>query len=137
MQSQTNPYQSPTEVALEVPATELRRTGLGTFWVVIWILEGGLKASLVVAALWHGFHPLQSLAQEYRAWHPLWFFLLLSFFIVETIGPWIGIYYLTGRRARTIAFEAAMMRTMLVACGSAIGAALLLMLYCELAAPRT
>jgi len=135
MQSDPNPYESPVAVAVEAPAADLRRTGVGTFLVFVWILEGGLKASLLGAAIARGFNPLQSLAREYHGWHPLWFFLVLSFFVVETIGPWIGIYYLTGRRARTITFESAMIRTLLVACASAIGVTLLMMLYCELAGP--
>lgn len=136
MQAQPNPYESPLDIDVEAPKAELRRTGVGTFLLVVWVLEGGLKAALVVAGLMHGFNPLQSAAVEYHAWHPLWFFPALSFLIVETIGPWIGIYYLTGRRARTIPFETAMIRTLLVAASSAIGATLLLMLYCELVGPR-
>lgn len=135
MQSEPNPYESPVAIGVEIPAVELRRPGIGTFLIVVWVLEGGLKASLLVVTLTRGLDPLQSLVHEYQVWHPLWFFLALLFLIVETIGPWIGIYYLTGRRARTITFESAMIRTLLVACGSAFGGTFLLMLYCEVVRP--
>jgi len=132
MQSEINPYESPIAAGVEVTATELRRPAVGTFLMVIWILEGGLKTSLLGAALVRGINPLQNLAREYHSWHPLWFLLVVSFLIVETIGPWIGVYYLTGRRARTISFERAMLRTLQVAVGIAVAGTLLLMLYGEL-----
>lgn len=133
MQPETNPYQSPIAVGVEAPAVELRRPVMGTVLIGIWILEGGFKACLVAAGLLSGWNPLHSLALEYPSWNRLLFFLMVSFFTVETIGPWIGIYYLTGRRSRTIPFDTALVRTLLVAGGIGIAATLLLILYCELA----
>jgi hypothetical protein len=132
MQSDLNPYQSPTAIATEVAPTDIRRPPFGTFLIGIWLLEGGFKAYIVGTGLLRGFNPIPYLADEYHTCNPLVFFLLSSFFIIETIGPWIGIYYLTGRRSRTIPFATALLRTLKVAGGVAIVATLLLMLYCEL-----
>ena len=111
---------------------DFRRPAEGTFLIGLWILEGGFKACLLGASLMHGFNPFPYIAVEYHSWNRLAFLLASSAFIVETIGPWIGIYYLTGRRSRTIPFSSAVLRTLKVAGGVAIIATLLLMTYCEL-----
>jgi hypothetical protein len=133
MDSNINPYETPLEVARESPPEELRRPAMGTALLVLWLVEGGLKAFFVGSALAQGFNPLHSLVEVYPTWNRLLLFALLAFMIVETIGPWIGIYYLTGRRARTIPFDTAMVRTLSIAAGIALGMTMLLMLYCELA----
>jgi hypothetical protein len=87
----------------------------------------------VVGTLLRGFNPLEILPREYSSWNRLVLFLVLSFFIVETIGPWVGVYYLTGRRSRTLPFETAIFRTLCVSVGAAFVATFLLMSCCELA----
>jgi hypothetical protein len=54
---------------------------------------------------------------------------------METIGPWIGIYYLTGRRARRLPFTKAVVRILQMAGGVTLVMSLALMLYLELIAP--
>ncbi len=132
MQSDSNPYTSPTAIGTEVVPTDFRRPAFGTFLIGLWILEGGLKAYVLGAGFMHGFSPFPYIADEYHSWNRLVFLLASSFFIIETIGPWIGIYYLTGRRSRTIPFTTALLRTLKIAGGVAIIATLLLMMYCEL-----
>src|SRR5688572_12010314 len=75
MRAETNPYESPLAAEEEVPAPELRRPAIGTFLICVWVLEGGLKASLLVAGLARGFNPLESLARDYLSWNRLVFFL--------------------------------------------------------------
>ena len=133
MQAETNPYETPVATEAEVATAELRRPLMGTILIGVWLLEGGFKACLLSLALASGSNPLENLAQQYSSWNRLFFFLASSFMITETIGPWFGVYYLTGRRAKTIPFETAIVRTLLVSGGVAIGITLLLMAYCELA----
>lgn len=132
MQSDTNPYESPIATGAEILSTDIRRPAFGTFLIGLWVLEGGFKAYMLGAGFMGGFNPLEYLADDYHSWNRLVFFLVSSFFLIETIGPWIGIYYLTGRRSRTIPFNAALFRTLKVAGGVAIIVTLLLMLYCEI-----
>jgi hypothetical protein len=132
MASEANPYEAPVATGEEIPAPELQRPPMGTMLIGLWFLEGGIKACLVVASLLNGFHPLQSMVEVYSSWNRLIFFLALSFIIVETIGPWIGIYYLTGKRSRTLPFEWAMFHTLWVSAGAALVATAMLMSYCEL-----
>ena len=142
MQTNVNPYEAPLAAGAERPAgtdrpaEELRRPLTGTVLLVLWTIEGGLKAFWLGAALSQGFDPLPSLVEVYPSWNPLLLFLLVAFMTVETIGPWIGVYYLTGRRARTIPFDAAMVRTLAIASAVALALALVLLLYCELAGSR-
>jgi hypothetical protein len=128
-----NPYESPIPVKLEGPAAELRRPAFGTFLIYLWFIEGGFKAFVVIAALSRGVDFLEVLAAEYSTWNRFVFFLVSWFFIVETIGPWIGIYYLTGRRARTIPLERALLQILMTAGGSTAVGVLVLMSYLELA----
>jgi hypothetical protein len=132
MTADLNPYEAPVATELEISTAEPKRPLMGTVLIGLWALEGGFKACLVVAGLVNGFNPLQSMLQEYPSWNRLMFFLVVSFFVVETVGPWIGIYYLTGRRSRTLPFEWAIFRTLLVSVGAAMVATMQLMLYCEL-----
>ena len=134
MMADTNPYEVPATAVAEEAAPEIRRPPFGTVLVVVWILEATFKTYCVGWALSQGFNPLPHLAEEYHATSRLVFFLASSFFIIETIGPWIGIYYLTGRRARTIPFNQALVRTLKLAGGLTIIASLTLMFYFELIA---
>ena len=136
MTARDNPYatQKAKCEALEAAQSEIRRPLFGTFLMVIWLLEGGFKTLLVGKGLASGFNPFPFIVREYRqtSW---WLFLLVSAFLtIETIGPWVGIYYLTGNRARTLRFETALYRTLKVAGIAAIASTLLLMLYCQIAA---
>jgi hypothetical protein len=137
MQSEPNPYESPRATGEEIPSTDIRRPALGTFLIGLWVFEGGFKVYVLVyvlvGAFLRGIDPLQYLAAEYRSWNRLVFFLASTFVMIETIGPWIGVYYLTGRRSRTIPFGAALFRTLMVAGGVALIATSMLMLWCELA----
>jgi hypothetical protein len=126
-----NPYESPAAVSRETPVTELRRPPMGTFLVGLWLLEGGVKALLVLVVVFRGFESFEILAIEYGAWRRVTYFLVSSFFIFETVGPWFGVYYLTGRRARTIPFDKALLRTLMTACGVAMLVTLFMMLYFE------
>ncbi len=129
-----NPYESPAIEGDVEAIAPLRRPAFGTFLIALWIVEGGFKAGLLATAFLSGFNPLAGLAVEFRSWNRLTFLLVALFMIVETIGPWIGIYYLTGRRARTIPFERALGRTLGVAGLAALVLTLGLMLGLELAA---
>lgn len=134
MAVETNPYESPAAIdATELP-TDLRRPPIGTFLVGIWLLEGGFKAYLVGVGLMRDSNPLHDMAQGYHAWNRVAYFLVTALLIIETIGPWIGVYYLTGRRARTIAFERALLYTLAVAGVASVVLSLVLMLYLELTA---
>lgn len=128
-----NPYEAPTlPNDTEVKQEEIVRPVFGTFLLCYWLLEGGFKAYLLGSALARGFNPIPLFVESYSACHWLIFFLVSSFLIFETIGPWIGVYYLTGRRSRTIPMNFAMFKTLKVAGGLAILGTLLLMFYCEL-----
>jgi hypothetical protein len=132
MQAEINPYEASLAAGGDSPADGLRRPAMGTVLLGLWLVEGGVKACIVAMGLASGFNPLESLVEVYPSWNRFWLFLALSFFMVETIGPWIGIYYLTGRRARTFPFDAALQRILGGALGVGSVATLLLMLYCEL-----
>ena len=135
MANRENPYES-TNAKYDIPdlsSTEIRRPLFGTFLIVFWLLEGGFKTYLLVKALFSGFAPFQSIVRAYQHTTLWWFFLISSFLIIETIGPWIGIYYLTGRRAQTIPFEIAFYRILKAAGISTIAIAFALILYCYVA----
>lgn len=139
MTPEPNPYESPIATESKVASPDLRRPVFGTILIGVWILEGGFKVYMLLSSLVQ-FGPqlmLNHLAAAYPDWNRLVFFLYCSFMTVETIGPWIGVYYLTGRRARSTPFHTALIRTLLVAGGIAIVVTLLLMLYCELAGVRS
>jgi hypothetical protein len=135
MESEANPYESPAALSAEESAPSIRRPAFGTFLIGLWILEGAFKAYLLGAGFLKGFNPLQYLADDYHTWNPIIFFLVASFFIIETIGPWIGVYYLTGRRSRTISFDKAIERILKVAGGVTIVLSSVLTIYLELTAP--
>jgi hypothetical protein len=130
--SDVNPYESPASITVEKPAEELRRPPLGTFLIGLWLVEGGIKAFVVIAGIYNGVDPREVLPAEYSMRTSLVFSLIASFLIVETIGPWIGIYFLTGRRARTIPLEKALFQTLKMAGGIAVVAVLALMAYDQL-----
>ncbi len=135
MSLRDNPYATP-KAECDAPAalSEIRRPPFGTFLIVIWLLEGSFKTFLIGKGLASGFNPLPIIVREYQqtSW---WLFLLVSAFLaIETIGPWVGIYYLTGSRARTLPFESALYRTLKVAGTTAIATTILLMLYCQIVA---
>lgn len=135
MAMQANPYEPPIAdcIAPQAASSEIRRPAFGTFLIGLWLLEGSVKVYLVFRILILGFNPIPFIVQDYHQ-SSLWvFFLISSFMIIETIGPWIGIYYLTGRRARTIPFEKALYRTLKTAGAIAIVTTLALMLYCQFA----
>ena len=130
-----NPYEA-SRVESDTPdisPSEISRPPFGTFLIVVWLLEGGFKGYLLAKAIVSGFNPFPFIVREYQQ-TALWLFLLISsFLIIETIGPWVGIYYLTGRRARTIPFESALYRTLKVAGISAFAITFAIMLYCHFA----
>lgn len=135
MATRENPYEAPRAECdtQDTAPSEIRRPPFGTFLIVVWLLEGGFKTYLVGNGLSSGFNPLPFIVREYQQ-TSLWLFLLISsFLIIETIGPWVGIYYLTGRRARTLPFETALYRTLKVAGIFAIALTFILMLYCQVA----
>jgi hypothetical protein len=132
MLAEPNPYQSPAAANTDEPVGEVRRPRLGTLLVGIWTLEAVFKTYLLGMGFSHGFCPLQDLANAYRSWNRVRFFLASSFFIIETVGPWIGIYYLTGRRARTIPFDKALLHILRLAGGITIVASLILAMHLEL-----
>lgn len=129
--SPANPYEPPACVEANSAVDEIRRPPIGTFLVVLWTVEALFKTSVVIVAILRGFNPLH-FADGYRTENRLFFFLIGSFMTIETIGPWIGIYYLTGRRARTIPFEKALLRTLKLAVAIALVIVILLMIYCEI-----
>lgn len=134
MQLESNPYQSPAESGAQEAAPVLRRPAAATFLLGLWLLEGSVKACIVGAALAQGLQPCDLLAREYAGWSRISFLLVASFLLVETIGPWIGVYYLTGRRSRTIPIEKATFRILVAACSAALILTLGLMLCLELTA---
>ena len=132
--TEPNPYEPPSEssAAPAEETTEHQRPSIGTVLIFVWLLEGGIKAFVLGTAFQGGFNPVREFALEYRQWNPVVYFLVASFFVIETIGPWIGIYYLTGQRARTIPFLEALWKTLKLAGVIALTSAMLLVLYCEL-----
>lgn len=136
MATDTNPYESPISEGdtLDDVAAELRRTGTEIFFLVLWFLEGGLKAWLVGLILLSGFDLCAALVEHYQESNTWWFLFSTWFMIIETIGPWFGIYYLTAQRSPTLPLERAFGRTLMVAGGFSIVVTLLLMLYCQLIA---
>ena len=134
MKPDANPYQSPATLNVEEEAAKIRRPARGTFLLVLCILDAGCKTCFLGVCFSHGANPMQFIAHEYQTCSRIFFFLAAAFFILETVAPWIGIYYLTGRRARTIPFDAALVRILKLAGGVTLVASLALMLYLELTA---
>ena len=140
MDTEVNPFESPgSEIAVvsvsEPPGndpSEIRRTPMGTFLIGVWFLEGGLKVWLLASILYSGFDILQAVVELYRESSAGLYFLVAWLLIIETVGPWIGIYYLTGKRSRTIPTENAFWQIFKVTGGFALVATLLVMLYGQL-----
>ena len=108
-----NPYEAPVEpedAEDAGPFDETQRTPfVAKALVSVWVLEGGLKAFFVI-----GLSPPDALdmaRQGYLNSGTLTFLLAAMFILIETIGPWIGVYYLTGARMRNLGFETAIWRT--------------------------
>jgi hypothetical protein len=129
-----NPYESPVTVELPKLAEEHCRPAIGTALLLIWLVEGAVKTLVGAMIAWEGIGAALKLASYYSTSSRLAFFLLSWFVIVETAGPWIGVYYLTGRRSRTIAFDRAIVQILKLACGGAVVVTLVLMICLEAAA---
>lgn len=118
MSEETNPYTVTTATESDagslVDSEEIRRPWYGTVLICFWTLEGGVKAWMLGRMLLDGFNPLSDIRHDYQTTNQVLFFVIAWYLLVETIGPWIGIYYLTGRRSRTIPFERALLRTLLL-----------------------
>ena len=137
MALEENPYEV-TQARFEKPLpglAEVRRPPLGTFLLIVSLVFCGIELWYIALLISTGDNPLPFIAETY---HDLgrWSFLPFSmFFILETTGPWVVIYYLTGRRARTIEFDNAIGRMLRVSLIMTVAMSLLLTLFCEVAGP--
>lgn len=133
MQTETNPYEAPTQRTADSSRGRIRLPLEGWFLVCFWILEGGAKAIFISAGVSRGFNPIPEIATIYTTWNRLYFLLAASFIIVETIGPWIGLLYLIRYRYTDTPFDNVMWIILKRASVISVLFALLLMLLCEVA----
>lgn len=133
MTETTNPYQPP-EVATEQTVSEPDGSDGCTwrFFIVLWSLEGAIKlCAFVVLMLRTGFD-LEPFVEMYLYAGHFWFALGYTFFVIETIGPWFGVYYLIRQRREKSSFGEALWKIIVKAGFWSLIITAVTMITCEL-----